>query len=230
MGNVNNKVNKIFIKFMKTKYITIILIVSLLGSCVEKKQTVASTPPPFKPALEQVIIELIDSLKNEISENKLLSIEFFFPDSQSDYRNRRGGEMSMYVLDGYASADIDGYAKIGSTTIAIYNLKDDVAELVNKNNITFFTDTIVGYKDICGLDLTGKKQFYYKIISEDSVTKVSYPMDFLSFRALRASKCQGVISYTPPEEFWFYQDSLQAEENLKYYQKEVKYYRGKRPK
>ncbi|MDR2651091.1 MAG: hypothetical protein LBC68_02075 [Prevotellaceae bacterium] len=213
---------------MKTKYIIIILTVFFGGSCVKQEQSF--TPSPFRPALELAITELIDSLKNELGENKLLSIEFYFPDSHTNYRNRRGGEMSMYILDGYASANIDGYTKINSTTIAIYNLKDDVFELVNKNDITFFTDTIVGFKDICVLDLTGKEQFFYKIITEDSITKVSYSMDFSYSIPLREPRCHGGISWSPPEEFLFHDDSLRAEENLKYYQKEVEYYRNKRPK
>ena len=212
---------------MMTKYITIILTVLLLGGCVKKEQSFV--PSPFKPALEQIITELKDSLKNEIRENKLLSIEFYYPDSHTNYRNRRGGEMSIYLLDGYASCYIDGYAKIDSTTVAIYNLKDDIFELVNKNEITFFTDTILGFKDVCNLDLTGKEQLFYKITSEDSITKVSYHMDFLSLNALRIIKgCKSDISFTPSETSWFYHDSLRAEENLKYYQKEVEYYRDKK--
>ncbi len=214
---------------MKTKYIIILLTVLLFGSCMKKEQSFV--PSPFKPALELTITELIDSLKNEIGENKLLSIEFYFPDSHTNYRNRRGGEMSVYVLDGYASTNIDGYAKVDSTIVAIYNLKDDIFELVNKNEVTFFTDTISGFKDICVLDLTKKEQFFYKITSEDSIARVSYSMDFSYLRALRVlPRCQGGISWTPPEEIWFHDDSLRAEENLKYYQNEVKYYRDKRPR
>jgi len=214
-------------KYIIIKYIIIILTVLLFGRCVEKTQSFAHSP--FKPALEQAITELIDSLKNEIGENQLLSIEFFFPDSQSDYRNRQGGEMRVYLLDGYASTYIDGYTKIDSTTIAIYNLKDDIFELVNKNEIIFFTDTILRFKDICVLDLTDEKKFFYKITSKDSIIRVSYPMDFSYLRALRIlPRCQGDISFTPPEEFLFYYDSLRAEENLKYYQKEVKYFRNKK--
>ena len=53
-------------------------------------------------------------------------------------------------------------------------------------------------------------------------------MDFLYLRALRIlPRCMGV-SFTPPEEMQFYHDSLRVEENLKYYQKEVEYYRNKR--
>ena len=203
-----------------------ILTAHLFGSCVKKEQPFVSSP--FKPALELAITELVDSLKSEIGENKLLSIEFHF--LPITYHNRRGCEMSMYVLDGYASSYLDGYAKIGNTTIAIYNLKDDIFELVNKNEITFFTDTILGFKDICYLDLTGKEQFCYKITSEDSITKVSYSMDFSPINILRIIKgCKSDISWTPPEEIWFHDDSLRAEENLKYYQKEVEYYRNERP-
>jgi len=212
---------------MKVKYITTILTVLFFGSCLKKDQSIVQSP--FKPALKQTIMEIIDTLKGDIGENKLLSIEFNFPDRYTYYPNLRGDEMRIYVLDGYASANIDGYTKIGNTTIAIYNLKDDIAELVNKNEITFFTDTILGFKDICFLELTGKEQLLYKIFSEDSITKVSYPMVFFHTPPVRATKCQGGISFTPPEEFWFHDDSLQAEENLKYYQKEVEYYRNKKP-
>ena len=205
-----------------------ILIVLVFGSCVKKEQPFVLSP--FKPALELAITEFIDSLKNEIGDNKLLSIEFHFPNSHTNYRNRRGGEMSIYVLDGYASCYLDGYAKTNNTTIAIYNLKDDIFELVNKNEITFFTDTILGFKDICYLDLTGKEQFFYKIISENSITRVSYSMDFSPINTLRIMKgCKSDISWTPPEEIWFHDDSLRVEENLKYYRKEVEYYRNKRP-
>ena len=211
---------------MKTKYISIILTVLLIGSCVKKEQSFISSP--FKPALELTITELVDSLKRENVENKLLSIEFHF--LPITYHNRRGSEMRIFILDDYASCYLDGYAKIDNITIAIYNLKDDVFELVNKNEITFFTDTILGFKDICDLDLTGKEQFFYKIASEDSITRVSYQMDFLSFRALRIIKgCKSDISWSPPEEIWFHDDSLRVEENLKYYQKEVEYYRNKKP-
>lgn len=204
--------------------IIIILAVLLLGG--EEKNIAA--PHPFKPALELTITELIDSLKNEIKGNKLLSIQFHFPDSHTDFR--RGGEMSLCILDGYASANIDGYAKIDSTTIAIYNLKDDIFELVNKNEITFFTDTLFGFKDICVLELTGKEQFFYKIITEDNIIKVPYYMNFSPLMPLRKQKCPVNVSFTPPKEFWWSHDSLRAEENLKYHQNKVKYYRNKRPK
>lgn len=151
--------NEIFVRLMKMKYIIMILVVFSFESCARKEQSLMSSP--FKPALNLAITELIDSLKDEIKEDKLLSISFHFPNSHTDYRNRRGGEISMFVLDGYASAEIDGYAKIDDTTIAIYNLKDDIFELVNKNEITFFTDTILGFNDICILDITGEEQFFY---------------------------------------------------------------------
>jgi len=134
----------------------------------------------------------------------------------------------MCLLDGYASGNINGYAKIGSTTIAIYNLKDDIFELVNKNNIIFFTDTILGFKDICYLWDTPKELLFYRITSEDSITKVAYSLDFPYPMPIRKQRCQGGISWTPPEEFCFHDDSLRAEKNLEYYQKEVEYYRNKR--
>src|ERR1035437_10976519 len=105
---------------MKTKIIIIVLIFFLFGSCVENRK-------PFKPALERVLLELSDSLKNETGNTKMLSIEF-----NSDHYIKNC-DMKIFLSDCYASANIDGYTKIGNTTIAIYNLKDDHYELVNKN-------------------------------------------------------------------------------------------------
>ena len=211
---------------MKTNYLIIILIVLLFGSCNNKKQVFV--PPPFKPALELAITELIDSLKEEIGDGQLLSIYFHYPTDIKNYDDQDFYYMKAYVLDGYASAYIVGCTSIGNTTIAIYNLKDDILELVNKNEITFFTDTILGFKDICFLNLTGKEQYLYKIITEDSVTKVSNSMSFLLSNEIRPPKCPDVVSVKIPKEHLFYYDSLQAEENLKRYQKEVEYYRDKK--
>ncbi len=214
---------------MRTKCNFLILLFFILISCVGKeKQIIIQDKNPFKPALERVITELRDSLKKEIGKNKLLSIEFYFPNSHTDHRNRRGGEMKVFISECYASANIDGYAKIDSTTIAIYNLKDDIFELVNKNEISFFTDTVIGFRDTCVM-FVSEKEFFYRIIKEDSITKVPYSLDFLNLLPLRLPRCPLGLPYTPPEEYWFHYDSLQAEENLKYYQKEVKYYRNKRP-
>lgn len=211
---------------MKKKYIAIILIVLLFSNCIKKEKSF--TPSPFNPSLELTINELVDSLKNEMGENKLLTIVFNYPNSCTNY-SRRNNEINIYLLDYYASANIDGYTKIGNTTVAIYNLKDDILELVNKNEITFFTDTILGFKDICVLDLTGKKSFFYEIISEDSIIRISYPVNSLNLTSLRKSRCKDNMTMNVPEEFWFYEDSLQAEENFRYYQKEVEYFRNKRP-
>lgn len=208
---------------MRIKYITIILIVLLFENCAKKEQSI--TPSPFKPALELAITECLDSLNYEIGENTLPSIQFFYHDPI----NMTGCKLYIYLLDGYASGSIDGYAKIKNTTIAIYNLKYDVFELVNKNEITFFTDTIMGFEDFCGLDPTGIKQFSYRIISTDSIVRTSDSMSFQYPEILRAPRCEGRIYWTPPEDILFHDDSIRAEENLKYYQNEVEYYRGKRP-
>ena len=213
---------------MKIKHITIVLFVFLLTSCIKNKnQIINSLPSPFKPALEQVVRDLIDSLKNEIGENQLLSMAFHFPNEHINYRNRQGVEMKFFILDGYASANIDGYVKVDGTLIAIYNLKDDVFELVNKNEITFFADTIVGFKDVCILlGMPPEKQFFYKMIKEDSILKSSDMIDFPYLLPLRRTRCQGGLTATLPEEWLFYSDSLCAEKNLKYYQEAVEYYRN----
>jgi hypothetical protein len=199
---------------MKTKSIIIILISFLLGSCVQNKK-------PFKPALERVLLELKDSLKDEIGKNKLLSIEFYNSD-----RYERRCTMKIFLSDCYASAAIDGYAKIGNTTIAIYNLKDDLYETVNKNAITFFTDTVVGYRDVFGWRLP-VKQFFYSIFKDDSIKRISFDGDFPGFMPVRKTRCPIGATFTYPKKYWFYLDSIQAEKDLKYYEKEVEYYRNR---
>jgi hypothetical protein len=199
---------------MKTKNTIIVLICFLLGSCIENKK-------PFKPSLERVILELKDSLKDEIGNDKLLSIEFYNPN-----RYGRKCTMKIFLSDCYASASIDGYAKIGNTTIAIYNLKDDLYETVNKNDIIFFTDTVIGFRDVFGWRLP-VKQFFYSIFKADSIKRISYSGDFPGFQPLRKPKCPIGITFRYPVDYWFYIDSLQAEKEVEHYEKEVEYYRNR---
>jgi len=223
---------------MKTKYITIILIAFLLYSCVDKQQPCNPTiPPPFKPVLEKLITELIDSLKNEIGEKELLSIQFFEL-SVNDF----GFTLRIFLSDWYLSGSVDAYTKYGNTTIALYGLVNDYHELVNKNSISFFTDTIDGFKD----GWPGAEgewdsydhsppQFYCLIHNTDSISVISTGGSFWALPSppfIRNSRNENLlVTWTPSEEFLkqrFYEDSIEAEKNLKYYQKEVKYYRGKR--
>lgn len=200
------------------RYIVIIFIAFLFGNCARNGQSTVSKS--FKPSLDQAIIMLMDSLKDEMSENKLLSIEFYFSN-----RHSRGCEMRIFISDCYASAYIDAYTNIHNSTIAIYNLKDDVFELVNKNEIIFFTDTVKGFKDTCVM-FVPEKEFFYKIHENGSIDRISRLLNFPQYMPLRKPKCPEGITYTPPEEYWHYYDSLQAEEKLEYYKKEVKYYRS----
>jgi len=194
---------------MTTKSIIIVLFSFLLGSCVDNKK-------PFKPALERVILELKDSLKDQIGENKLLSIEFNNPD-----RYERRCTMKIFLSDCYASAAIDGYAKIGQTTIAIYNLKDDLYEMVNKNDITFFTDTVVGFRDVFGWRLP-VKQFFYSIFKDDSIKRISFNGDFPGFMPIRKTRCPIGATFSYPKKYWFHLDSIQAEKEVEYYRNRAK--------
>jgi len=134
---------------MKTSIIFLILLSIFLISCkVNKSQ-------PFNNELLKAIMEAKDSLNSE--DNNLLSIEFYNSD-----RYERGCMMKVFTSNCYASAYIDAYTKIGNTTIAIYNIKDDVYETINKNDITFFIDSIKGFKDTCVLFQT-KNIFFYSI-------------------------------------------------------------------
>ena len=191
---------------MKSNTLFVILIL-ILGSCTEKK--------PFKPALEQVILQLCDSLRSENENIKMLSIEF-----NSD-RHERNSDMKIFLSDCYASAYIDGYAKIGNTTIAIYNLKDDHYEIVNKNDIAFFTDTIEGFKDTC-LMFIPEKQFFYSIHNENVIKKISFNNDFPNLVPIRRPKCQGKVTYTIPIDDFFYWDSIQAEREVEFYRNRPK--------
>ena len=211
---------------MKIKYATLILIVFLFGSCTEKQIVNA----PFNPSLEQVITELVDSLGYEIAENKLLSIQFL------EYKGYEPGwKMKIFISEWYASGSIEGYTKIGNTTVAIYNIKNDYYELVNKNAITFFTDTLVGFRDVCVWETSERTtiipQFYYVIYSGDSISMISSekrtncePYADL----IRRHRCKGGIVFTIPEEYWFHHDSIEAEEGLECYKKKVEHFRNKK--
>ena len=198
---------------MKTRSILIVLFITLFGGCADNKQL-------FKPALERALLELTNSLEDKIDNDELLSIEF-----HSFNNIRQGLMMRIFVSNHYSSGKIDGYVKYGNNIVALYNLRDDYFELVNKNNIMFFVDTIVGFKDSFSLQ-EPKKQYFYSIFEEDSIKMVTFDGDFPSSGFIRKSRCPSVI-FELPKEYWFNQDSIQAEENLKYYQKEVEYYRNK---
>jgi len=189
---------------MKTNIIILFLISFFLVSCVRNET-------PFKPVLERIILELKDSLKNEIGKDKLLSIEFYNPD-----RYEKKCAMKIFLSDCYASANINGYVKIGQTTIAIYNLKDDLYETVNKNDITFFKDTIVGFRDTCVMFMP-KKQFFYSVFKEDSIKRISFSDDFPGLQPIRKPKCPIGATYRIPEKDWFSLDSIQAEREVEYY-------------
>lgn len=184
-----------------------VILIFILGSCTEKK--------PFKTALEQVILQLCDSLNNETGNIKMLSIEF-----NSD-RHERNSDMKIFLSDCYASANIDGYAKIGNTTIAIYNLKDDYYEIVNKNDITFFSDTIVGFKDTCVMFIP-KEQFFYSIRNEDTIKRISFNKDFPNLAPIRRQKCKSGATYTTSIDDLFYWDSIQAEREVEFYRNRQK--------
>jgi len=210
----------------KIRYITIIVLSFWTVSCAEKKQ---DANPPFKPALEQVITGLIDSLGNEMEENKLLSIQFFLHENDNSEYSVPGIKMRIFLSDWYASMSIEGYTKIGNTTVAIYNIKDDYWELVNKNAITFFTDTLIGFRDVDFWENIIIPQFFYAI-DKDSVSKIPCEKTFGNFPCatpIRHLKHVG-ISFTPPEECLFYSDSINAEKGLEYYKKEVKHFRNKK--
>ena len=104
---------------MKTKITMIFFIIITIVGCKENK--------PFKPALERVILEATDSLRKEIGNNKILSIEF---NSDKHFRN---ADFKIFLTDSYSSIYIDGFVKYKGVIIAIYNLNDDYCELINKN-------------------------------------------------------------------------------------------------
>jgi hypothetical protein len=189
---------------MKTKNIAIILIVFLLSSCGDKKQS--CSPPtslPFKPALEQLITGLTKSWEDEIEENDLLSIQFFDPSV-----NDSGFTLRVFLPDWYLSGSVDAYTKYGNTTIAFYDLVNDYYELVNKNEITFFTDTIDGFSDSyskkgIGKDDYSPPQFYCLIHDADSISVISTNGSFWGLpypTIIRKPRYDNSISWTPTEE------------------------------
>jgi hypothetical protein len=221
---------------MRTKNIAIIVIVFLLCSCIDKKQSCnPPTPHPFKPALERLIIELTNSWNDEVGENKLLSIQFFDPSV-----NDLGFTLRVFLSDWYLSGSIDAYTKYGNTTIAFYDLVNDYYELVNKNSITFFTDTIDGFSnsypkpeiEMDSYDYS-PPQFYCLIHNVDSISVISTNGSFwgLPSPTLIRNPRYDLISWTPTEEYLkqrFYTDSIQAEKDYRNYKKNVEYYRNKR--
>jgi hypothetical protein len=198
---------------MKTKTIFISFIIILFLSCKEKK--------PFKPALESILIELKDSLKTEVDNKKILAIEF---NSDKHFRN---ADFKIFTSDSYSSVYIDGFVKFKGVTIAIYNLNDDYYELVNKNDITFFTDTIIGFGDNIGYSKP-KKQFLY-FVKNDSIVKVSGSNDFPGYPALRMPKYGRKILYTEPVDTYFQYDSIKAEREVEYYRVIGEKIKGKYP-
>ena len=192
---------------MKTHIFILILLSIIFYSCSKNK------PQPFNKELLDAVLEAKDTLKN--SDNNLLSIEFYNQD-----RYDRGCMMKVFTSNCYASGYIDAFTKIGNTTVAIYNIKDDIYETINKNEITFFIDTIKGYKDTCVLFQTNKKVFYSIYKSDSSIVKTTYPFDdFPVFQPLRVPKCKIGATYTVtvPKSEWFRLDSIQAEKEVEYY-------------
>jgi hypothetical protein len=222
---------------MKTKNIVIISIAFLLCCCVDKQQSGNSPAPPlFKPTLEQLITELTNLWKEEIGENEMLSIQFFEPSV-----NDRGFTLRVFLSDWYLYGSIDAYAKYGNTTVAIYDIVNDYYELVNKNSITFFTDTIDGFKDsypkpeieMDSYDYS-PPQFYCLIHNADSISVISTNGSFWGLPAptlIRNPKCEDLITWTPHEEYLkqrFYRDSIQAEKDYRNCKENVEYYRTKK--
>lgn len=201
-----------FMKIKKT--IVLFFIFFTLSSCEENK--------PFKPALEKVIIEAKNSLKNEISQNKILSIEF-----NSD-KHFRKADFKIFITNSYSSIYVDGFVKYKGLTIAIYNLTDDYCELINKNDITFFTDTIIGFEDKIGYPKS-QKQFLYSIIKDGIIIKVPEFDNFPGYPAVRMPKYRKGISYSEPIDSYFQYDSIKAEREVEYYRNIGKKVKGHYP-
>jgi hypothetical protein len=200
---------------MKTKNIIKVLLCILLVSCVENKK-------PFKPALEQVLLDAIDTFKDEISQKKLLSIGFYNPDEYN-----RKCVMKIFISNNYSSARVDGYAKLGKTTIALYNLKDDLYETVNKNEIVFFTDTLKGFRDSFDIKKL-ERCFFYSIYNEGNIKRISFVGDFKCLKQIRGYRGQKGMKFTfPPDNLIYFFDSIKAEADLEYFKKKVNYYRNK---
>ncbi len=195
---------------MKNYILTSILVI-LLSSCISRN----SKSNVFNQALEQVLLEAKDSLK--VGDNQLLSVKFF---RESKYEPICF--IKVFSSNWYASGCVDAYTKIGKTTVVLYNLKDDFYETVNKNSITFFTDTINGYKDTCLLERTYYNHIFYMIESDSVIRKdITLPKENSSYGILREPKCEITI-YTPPKEQLFRWDSIDAENKVKYYRKGFK--------
>ncbi len=190
---------------MKTYFFIIISSLLFLHSCKDSK------PSPFNQELLNTLLAAKDFLiSNE--EKQLLSIEFYNHD-----KCEIGCIIKIFSSEYYASGYVDAFAEIDSTTVAIYNIRDDFYETINKNAITFFTDTINGFRDTCVMFQTNEKIFY-SIHKSDSITLFHYPFDdFPSYKPLRMSKCKSDVVLTIPASYWIYLDSLQAEKEVKYY-------------
>ena len=203
---------------MKIKIKSVLLLTIIFISCTNNK--------PFRPILEQTLLEFIDSLEqnSKIDSNELISIEFqYFKKSI-----KLGNTMRIFLSDWYSGSRIDGYVKLNNYTIAFYNLRDDVYETVNKNNIIFFTDTIDGFIDVCSLGKSwgeSKSEFYYSF-EGDSIIRIPPILSFPGSGLIREPKCPPGEIYIVPKEEFFYFDSLQAEEDFEYYKKKVEYFRS----
>ncbi len=195
---------------MKIHTYILILILIPLNSCKKEKEQ----EQPFNSSLLQVILQAKDSLK--VKEDEFLSIEFFHSDVKHQLLLR------IFSSNCYASAYIDGYVKLGKKTIAIYNLSEDYYEIVNKNSITFFVDTIKGFKDTC-LMFVNKKNLFYSIESSDSIVSTTYPFNrFPAYQPLRSPNCKNGVTYEELMYKWFYSDSVLSEKRMKYYRKGFK--------
>jgi len=188
---------------MKTHILILVLITFV--SCRDQ------ISQPFNPSLLQAISEARDSLEKNDKVDSLISIEFYSPD-----RYEKRCIMKVFSSNRYSSSTIDAYTKIGNLTVAIYNLKDDLYETVNKNEITFFSDTIKGYKDV--FMFSANKKYFFSIYKSDSIKRTIYPFDdFPVFQPLRKPRNGVGATFTVPKSDWFRFDSIQAEKEVEYY-------------
>lgn len=194
------------------------LLIIFFISCSTKDENHKESKESFKPALARLIRNMSDSL-GEKYPKKLLSIEFCDLN-----RLEKPCLIKVSLSDCYSSAYIGGYTRFGKSAIVIYNLKDDVFECVNKNNITFFTDTIPGYKDCFSMPPSESESFYI-IYNDSTIKRVYSKIEFPAIKVLRRSRCAAPIIFSIPEKEYFFHDSIQAEKDLEYYKKEVEYYR-----
>ena len=190
---------------MKTHILILILASIVFNSCRDKKSQ------PFNTSLLEAIFEARDSLENNNKVDSLISIEFYSPD-----RYERRCIMKIFSSNRYSSSTLDAYTKIGNLTVAIYNLKDDLYGTVNKNDITFFSDTIKGYKDV--FMLSTNKKYFYSIYKSDSIKRTKYSFDdFPVFQPLRKPRYGVGATFTVPKLDWFRLDSLRAEKEVEFY-------------